>query len=74
MEKHLNIYRNWRVYVLTILSVLAALLILGECEGVTAILLTKGIGFGLAYITYRLGKYWDGKGKIKDLMSLADED
>ena len=59
---------------LTVLGMVAAVFILGECDDMGYLLLTKGIGFGLAYIIYRLGKYWNAKGKINELMALAEEE
>lgn len=67
-------FRNWRVHVLTILVMVAAVFILGNCDDMGYLLLTKGIGFGVAYIIYRLGKYWNAKGKINELMALAEEE
>lgn len=74
MDKYFKIYRNWRVHVLTILVMVAMFLLLGDCEDMGYLLLTKGIGFGVAYIIYRLGKYWNAKGKINELMALAEEE
>ena len=74
MDKYFKIYRNWRVHVLTILVMVAMFLLLGDCEDMGYLLLTKGIGFGVAYIIYRLGKYWNAKGKINELTALAEEE
>jgi hypothetical protein len=74
MDKYFKIYRNWRVHVLTILVMVAMFLLLGDCDDMGYLLLTKGIGFGVAYIIYRLGKYWNAKGKINELMALAEEE
>lgn len=74
MDKYFKIYRNWRVHVLTILVMVAMFLLLGDCDDMGYLLLTKGIGFGVAYIIYRLGKYWNVKGKINELMALAEEE
>lgn len=77
MEKYWKIYTNWRVYVLTVLVMVAAVLLLCEMDEDTSLsyfFIVKGIGIGLAYLIYRLGKYWNGKGKINELMALADED
>lgn len=74
MDKYFKIYRNWRVHVLIILVMVAMFLLLGDCEDMGYLLLTKGIGFGVAYIIYRLGKYWNAKGKINELMALAEEE
>ena len=77
MEKYWKIYTNWRVYVLTVLVMVAAVLLLCEMDEDTSLsyfFIVKGIGFGLAYLIYRLGKYWDSKGKINELMELADEE
>ena len=73
MDKYFKIYLNWRVHVLTLLCMVAALFILGDCDDMGHLLFTKGVGFGLAYIIYRLGKYWDAKGKINELTALAEE-
>ena len=73
MDKYFKIYRNWRVHVLTLLCMVAALFILGDCDDMGYLLFTKGVGFGLVYIIYRLGKYWDAKGKLNELTALAEE-
>jgi hypothetical protein len=77
MKKFWKIYTNWRVWTLIVLSAAAAFLLLCEMDDDTTplnFLLAKGIGFGLAYLIYRLGKHWDSKGEINELMELADED
>lgn len=74
MKTYLSILLNWRVLILAALSVVAAILILGESDDMQQLLTTKGIGFGIAYIIYRIGKYWNAKGKINELMSLAEEE
>lgn len=66
-------FRNWRVIVLAVLVMAAAVFILGECNDMGYLLFTKLIGSSLAYIIYRLGKYWNAKGKINELMALAEE-
>lgn len=67
-------FRNWRVIVLAVLVMAAAVFILGDCDDMGYLLFTKVIGFSLAYIIYRLGKYWNVKGKINELMVLAEEE
>lgn len=74
MKELFTPFRNWRVIVLTVLGMVAAVFILGDCDDMGYLLLTKGIGFGIAYIIYRLGKYWNAKGKINELMALAEEE
>lgn len=65
---------NWRVIVLAVLVMVAAVLLLSECDDMGNLLFTKGVGFWLAYIIYRLGKYWNAKGKINELTALAEEE
>lgn len=67
-------FLNWRTHALLIISALALILIMGECDDMGYLLFTKGLGFGLAYIIYRLGKYWAGKGKINELIELINEE
>ena len=74
MKELFTPFRNWRVIVLAVLVMVAAVFILGDCDDMGYLLLTKGIGFGVAYIIYRLGKYWNAKGKINELMALAEEE
>ena len=74
MKELFTPFKNWRVIVLAVLVMFAALFILGDCEDMGYLLLTKGIGFGVAYIIYRLGKYWNAKGKINELTALAEEE
>ncbi len=65
---------NWRTHVLAILAIVALLFIMCECDNLFNFLIIKIVGFGIAYVTYRLGKYWDSKGKIDELMELANEE
>lgn len=74
MKKYFTIYRNWRVLVLCAIAMFAAIFIFGDTEDIGYLLLTKVIGFVLAYLCYRLGKYWNSKGKISELMELANEE
>ena len=74
MKTYLSILLNWRVLILAALSVAAAILILGESDDMQQLLTTKGIGLCIAGIIYHLGKYWNAKGKINELMSLAEEE
>lgn len=74
MKELFTPFRNWRVIVLAVLVMVDAVFILGECDDMGYLLFTKGVGFGLAYIIYRLGKYWDAKGKINELTALAEEE
>ena len=77
MTKYLNAYRNWRVVLLSLLALADGFLLLCEtdedCE-LGYLIIVKVVAFALAYFIYRLGKYWNGKGKINELMALADED
>ena len=74
MKELFTPFRNWRVIVLAVLVMVAAVFILGDCDDMGYLLFIKGVGFGLAYIIYRLGKYWDAKGKINELTALAEEE
>ena len=74
MKELFTPFRNWRVHVLTTLVMVAMFLLLGDCDDMGYLLFTKGVGFGLAYIIYRLGKYWNAKGKINELTALAEEE
>ena len=74
MKELFTPFRNWRVIVLAVLVMFAAVFIFGDCDEMGYLLFTKGVGFGLAYIIYRLDKYWDAKGKINELTALAEEE
>lgn len=74
MRKYLSIYRNWRVHALTLLAMFAMLFLAGETDDITYFFFIKIVGFGLVCLCYRLGMYWNSKGKINELMELADEE
>lgn len=74
MKELFTPFINWRVIVLAVLVMVAAVLLLCECDDMGSLLFTKGVGFGLAYIIYRLGMYWDANGKINELTALAEEE
>lgn len=65
---------NWRCDVLALLSMFAVILISGATEDVFTLLWTKVTGFFLAWLTYRLAKYWKAKGKINELSDMADDE
>lgn len=67
-------FLNWRTHVLAILATVALLFIVCECEDIIRLFIIKIVGSGLAYLGYRLGKYWDSKGKINELMELINEE
>lgn len=52
----------------------AALLMLGENNSTEATVIAKCTGIALAWVFRSLVIYWQGKGKIDDLMSLAREE
>lgn len=67
-------FRNWRVWCLGIIAMFAFMLLCGETDDFGYFVFIKVLGFAAAYGCYRLGKYWNGKGKINKLMTLAEED
>lgn len=67
-------FLNWRTHVLAILATVALLFIVCECEDIIRLFIIKIVGSGFAYLVYRLGKYWDSKGKINELMELINEE
>ena len=77
MKELLQPFTNWRIHILMLLGMAAAVLILSEHDDKTAILtclLIKAAGLTLAYTTYLLGRYWNSRGKIQELMSIADDE
>lgn len=67
MKQYLRIFHNWRINALFALSALALLLIIGESDDLTALAVTKILGFGLGFIAYRLAALWDAQGKLQEL-------
>lgn len=76
MKELLIPFTNWRVHVLAVLGMVAAILLSGTNDdaGMLTFIIVKAAGFALACGIYRLAKYWDNKGKINELMALADEE
>lgn len=67
MKKYLIPLLNWRVLVLTLLSMVAFVLILGDTDDLTVFMFIKVLGFALGYLCYRLSKHWDERGLIDEL-------
>lgn len=67
MKKYLIPLLNWRVLVLSLLAMAAALLILGDTDNLTVFMIIKTAGFGLGYLCYRLFRHWDERGLINEL-------
>lgn len=71
--KYLKVFSNWRIVVLTVLAMAAVLLVLVDCDCIEVFVLTKLVGFFLAYFAYRIGKYWKDKGML-DEINVFDEE
>ncbi len=74
MEKSIKPFLNWRTHVLLIIAAPALILILGECDDMLSIAITKAAGFLLAYIACLLASYWYRKGKLNELTEVTEED
>ena len=72
MKKYLLPLLNWRVIVLTALAIVAAFLILGDTDTPAVFLTIKVAGAGIAYLAYRLARYWDARGLIDELNVYSD--
>lgn len=72
MKKYIIPLLNWRVLVLATLAILAFILVIGETEDLTALLITKAAGFGLGWLCFRLGSHWDKAGLIDELNKLSE--
>ena len=67
MKQYIKPFLNWRIDLLMALATVALVLILGECEKISTLLIVKAVGFALAYGCYRLAQHWDKKGLINEL-------
>lgn len=67
MKPYLQLLTNWRIDLLMALAIVALVLILGECEKISTLLIVKAVGFAIAYGCYRLAQRWDKKGLINEL-------
>lgn len=74
MNKFFKAYLNWRINVLSILAIVVVMLVASDCDILLLWFTTKIAGFILGYLTFQLGKYWHGKGKIDELTELAKEE
>lgn len=67
MKQYIKPFLNWRINLLMALAIVALVLILGECEKISTLLIIKAVGFAIAYGCYRLAQRWDRKGLINEL-------
>lgn len=67
MKQYIKPFLNWRINLLMALAIVALVLILGECEKISTLLIVKAVGFAIAYGCYRLAQAWDKKGLINEL-------
>lgn len=67
MKQYIKPFLNWRIDLLMALAIVALVLILGECEKISTLLIVKAVGFAIAYGCYRLAQRWDRKGLINEL-------
>lgn len=74
MNKFFKVHLNWRINVLVVLAMIITILVASDSDNIFLLFLTKIAGFLLGYLAFRLGKYWDNKGKIPELMELANEE
>lgn len=65
---------NWRIWVISILSMFSLICIVSEPAGDetwwSVFFISKAIGFATAYLVYRLATYWEKRNLIPEL----DED
>lgn len=65
---------NWRMWVIGILAMTSIICLASEPTGQETwwceFIISKCIGFGAAYLTYRLAAYWERN----NLISISDED
>ena len=74
MKQSIKPFLNWRTHVLLIIVAPALILILGECDDMLRLVITKVAGFLLAYIACMLGSYWHRNGKLNELTDITEED
>ena len=74
MKQSSKPFLNWRTHVLLIIVAPALILILGECDDMLRLVITKAAGFLLAYIACLLGSYWFRNGKLNELTEVTEED
>ncbi len=67
MKQYIKPFLNWRINLLMALAIVALVLILGECEKISTLLIVKAVGFAIAYGCYRLSQHWGKKGLINEL-------
>ena len=54
----------FRISVLCVVWTIALVLLLCDGESVKELLIAKGIGFGLAFLAWRVGGYWLDRGLL----------
>jgi len=74
---------NWRYYILMVVGLIAILGVfsmpideLPFGEWISALILSKVIGFGALYLNYRMVAYWEARNRIPEMtkMMQAEDD
>lgn len=73
MKEFIDLFKNWRVVALMTVFIFATILILGEANDLSVLILTKIIGFTLIYACIVLHNTWNRKGKIDELKNYFNQ-
>ena len=77
MKKILTNYRYWVLFLVFVIAVLGIFSepvdTLPRLRYYLTLLITKIVGFGAAWLDWRLIRYWEAKGKLPELSDISDE-
>lgn len=74
MKRILSLYTSWRNDVLMAMTAAVLILVCAESDNMMAFAMSKLAAAMLAVLLVMLFKYWDGKGKLKDLNDFINKD
>lgn len=72
---------NWRYYILMVVGLIAILGVFSVPiddqpfgKWITALILSKVIGFGALYLNYKMVVYWEARNRISEMTKMTQED
>ena len=72
---------NWRYYILMVVGLIAILGVFSVPiddqpfgKWITALILSKVIGFGALYLNYKMVVYWEVRNRIPEMTKMTQED
>jgi len=74
MRKYFDIFKNWRIDVLTLMFSAGIALLVCDGDNITVLIAAKAAGLALIYLCGIFVHIWNGKMKELDVFNIEEDD